>query len=103
MAISNLPDLKAHLSFTDDIGNVDDGMLTRILAAAEGFVERKLGFKFADTYGAEGQEAVPGALVEAVLMLAAHWYENREAVGEAAREPPFGVSEIIREFRNWTF
>lgn len=103
MAISTLDDLKAQLSFTDDIGNVDDALLQRMLMAAEGYVERKLGFKFADTFGGAGQEAVPGALVEAVLMLAAHWYENREAAGEAAREQPFGVSDIVREFRDWTF
>lgn len=103
MGINTLADLKAHLSFTDDIGNTDDAMLTRILAAAEGFVERKLGFTFAATYGGAGQEAVPDALRQAVLMLAAHWYDNREAVGEAAREPPFSVSEIITEFREWTF
>jgi uncharacterized phage protein (predicted DNA packaging) len=103
MVISTLDDLKAQLSFTDDIGVTDDVMLTRMLASAEGFIERKLGFKFADTFGGVGQEALPGALVEAVLMLAAHWYENREATAEAAREPPFGVSEIIREFRGWTF
>ena len=103
MAINVLADLKAQLSFTDDIGNADDVMLTRILAGAETFVERKLGYTFTATYGGAGQPAVPNDLRQAVLMLAAHWYENREASSVAMREPPFGVSEIIREYRNWVF
>ena len=36
MGTNTLADLKAHLSFTYDIGNTDDAMLTRSLAAAEG-------------------------------------------------------------------
>lgn len=103
MAINTLADLRAHLAFTDDLGTTDDAMLTRILSAAESFVERKLGFTFAATYGGTGQEAVPDALRQAVLMLAAHWYENREAGADVLREPPFGVTEILREYRDWTF
>lgn len=103
MAITTLADLKAQLSFTDDLGAVDDGLLTRINAAANGFVERKLGFTFADTFGGVGQEAVPDGLRQAVLMLGAHWYESREAAAETLKEPPFGVSEIIQEYRNWSF
>src|SRR3989338_994253 len=53
MAINTLADLRAHLSFTDDLGTTDDAMLTRILAGAESFVERKLGFTFAATFGGE--------------------------------------------------
>lgn len=103
MAINTLDDLKAQLSFTSDIGDVDDAMLNRLNSAAESFCERKLGYKFADTFGGLGQDPVPEDLRQAALMLAAHWYENREATTEAAREPPFGVSEIIREYRDWTF
>lgn len=103
MAINTLADLRAHLSFTDDLGTTDDAMLTRILAGAESFVERKLGFTFAATFGGAGQDPVPDELRQAVLMLAAHWYENREATAEVLREPPFGVTEILREFRDWTF
>ncbi len=103
MSINTLSDLKEHLSCTDDIGVTDDSMLTRILSAAESFVERKLGATFAATYGGVDQPAIPDALRQAVLMLAAHWYENREATVEALKEPPFGVSEILREFREWSF
>ncbi|TMV48535.1 phage gp6-like head-tail connector protein, partial [Thioclava sp. BHET1] len=36
--------------------------------------------------------------------LAAFWYENRDAASYvAAREVPFGVREIVTEFRGFTF
>ena len=101
MAINTLADLRAHLSFTADLGVVDDGMLSRLNSAAQSFAERKLGFAIEATFGGAGQAAMPDDLRQAVLMLAGHWYDNREAAGEAAREPPFGVSEILREYRNW--
>lgn len=103
MAICTIADLKAQLSFTDDIGATDDAMLSRILDAAQAFIERKLGFKIEEEFGSVGQDGLPEPIQQAVLMLAAHWYENREATGEAAREPPFGVTEIITEYREWTF
>jgi len=103
MAICTIDDLKAQLAFTDDLGATDDALLSRVLAAAQAFVERRLGFKIEEEFGSVGQDILPEALVQAVLMLAAHWYENREATTEAAREPPFGVTEIIAEYREWTF
>jgi uncharacterized phiE125 gp8 family phage protein len=40
---------------------------------------------------------VPAAVVHAVKMLAAHWYENREAVviGDMASEVPLGVRSLL--------
>lgn len=44
--------------------------------------------------------AVPADLVQAQLMLVAHWYMNREAVnGGAANEVPLGVEAICRRYR----
>ncbi len=103
MGIVTLAEVKAHLSFTDDIGTVDDALLTRISAAAETHLERKLGFTFAEEFGAPGQDALPEPLQHAVLMLTAHWYENRELMQTTMAEMPFGVSDIIREYREWTF
>lgn len=49
-------------------------------------------------------ETVPETLREAVLQLAAWWYENREAATEAPHQPiPFGVQELVNEHREWTF
>lgn len=103
MAISDIGALKEQLSFTADLGATDDVLLQRKLDAAQNHIERLLGFKIEVTFGGAAQEPVPPALVEAVLMLAASWYENREAVGEAGREMPFGVAELVREYRNWSF
>lgn len=50
-------------------------------------------------------EDVPDTLREAVLQLAAWWYEQREAAiaDMGAREIPFGVAELLREHRGWSF
>lgn len=103
MAILTLTQIKEQLSFTDDIGSVDDVMLKRKLDAAQNHVERLLGFKIEEAFGGEGQDAIPPALIEAVSQLAAWWYEQREAAGEASREVPFGVREIVTEYREFTF
>ncbi len=83
----------------------DDEILGRKIVAAQNYIERLLGFVVEDTYGGEGKDPVPDSLIEAVSQLAAHWYESREAVnfGSNALELPFSVSEIIREYRNWSF
>lgn len=105
MAIVTVPELKEQLNLTDDLGTGDDALLARKIDAAQGHIERMLGFKIEDTYGGQDQEDIPAPLVEAVLQLAAHWYENREAtlVGVTAQELPFGIWPIINEYREWSF
>lgn len=103
MAVATLGQLKEQLSITADIGTMDDAMLGRKLAAAQGFVERQLGYRIASRFGGVDQEPVPDDLVEAVLQLAAWWYESRETAGDGAREVPFGVSDIIALHRDWSF
>lgn len=103
MAIVTLTDLKAQLSFTDDIGTDDDALLTGKIDAAQNHIERLLGFKIEETFGGDGQDPIPPALSEAVLQLSAHWYENREAASDSLRELPFGVREIVTEYREFTF
>jgi uncharacterized phage protein (predicted DNA packaging) len=102
--IITVPQLKEQLNI-DAADNSDDALLGRKIEAAQNHIERSLGFKLSARYGAEGQEPVPPALMEAVSQLAAHWYENREAsiVGVSAMHIPFGVHDIIREYREYTF
>lgn len=106
--IVTLAQMKEHLNLTEDLGTADDALIGRILAAAQNHVERLLGFKIEVNFPPTGTPPVsdvPAALVECVCQLAAHWYENREAtlVGVSAQELPFGVWEIVREYREYSF
>lgn len=103
--IVSLMELKQQLNLTPDLGTDDDALLERKIAAAQNHVERLLGFKIEERYGAVGQEEIPPALVEAVSQTAAHWFENREAtlVGVTAQELPFGVWPIVNEYREYSF
>lgn len=102
--IVTVPQIKEQLNI-DAEDNSDDALLSRKIEAAQNHVERLLGFKVAERYGGAEQEAVPPALMEAVSQLAAHWYENREAsvIGMSAGALPFGVQDIIREYRDYSF
>ncbi|HWL56408.1 MAG TPA: head-tail connector protein [Paracoccus sp. (in: a-proteobacteria)] len=103
----DIGEVKRQLGLTMDNGD-DDWMIQGKIEAAENFIDRELGFRMRtrwppyspNTYGGEN---VPAALREAVMQLAAWWYENREAVTDLSRELPFGVREIINQHREWTF
>lgn len=100
--IITLDDVKLQLNQTLD---VDDALITRKIAAAQDHIEQILGFKIEATYGGDGQDPIPPALVEAVAQLAAHWYENREAVliGLSAQHLPIGMMDILNSFRKWSW
>lgn len=97
--------LKQQLNATGIPGTDDDALIERKIDAAQNHIERLLGFKIEETYGGTDQDEIPPALVEAVCQLAAHWYENREAtlVGVNGQELPFGVWQIVNEFREYSF
>ncbi|MDD2869096.1 head-tail connector protein [Neomegalonema sp.] len=42
-----------------------------------------------------GLDPLPPDLAEAVLMLAAHWFENREASASGLSETPFGLASLL--------
>lgn len=89
---------KAHLNM-DAVDSADDWILFDKIEAAEAWIDRWLPEPMAD------MESVPADLKQAVLMLVAHFYENREAtlVGVSAEEIPFGVWDIINQHRAWSF
>lgn len=99
MALS-LADLKAQTNVTN---TSDDGLLTRKLAAATAFIERQLGYALDDTD--ELPDGPPADLEEAILMFAAHLYENREStiVAVSAAVMPMGVAEIVANYRRYSF
>ncbi|MDU9005748.1 head-tail connector protein [Sedimentitalea todarodis] len=105
MAIVTIRELKEHLAFTDDIGGADDALLDRLRVAAQNHVERLLGCKIEEEFGGEDQDPVPEALHQAVVMLAAWWYDQRETAltGTIVANVPFDVREIVNEYREFTF
>lgn len=74
--IVTVAQIKAQLNLDDAI---DDALVELKAQAAQNHVERLLGFRIEEEF-----VTVPPALQEAVLQLAAHWYENREASGDAS-------------------
>lgn len=89
--------LKAHLNILDD---TDDDLLTGILAAAITFTSLHVGGTEPLTW-----DTAPADLRQAIMMLAAHWYENREGVlvGIRGEDLPFGFHEILLAYRRWVF
>lgn len=100
--IINLTEAKAQLSQTLD---VDDDLIEAKIEAAQNHIENLLGYEIEAEYGNADQELIPPALKEAVAMLTAHLYENREAtlVGVNAQPLPFGVDAIVQEYRQWSW
>ena len=103
MSVINFADMTAHVGLTGDAPEGEYEALAGKVAAAQNHVERLLGFRIEERFGGEDQEPVPPALVEAVMQLAAWWFENREAVSDRDRMLPFGVEEIVNEYREWSF
>jgi len=93
-----LTDLKAQLNLTDD--EADDALLTSIIADALDHTTSAIGADAQLSY-----DTLPGGLRRAVLMLAAHFFENREAVlvGISSNEMPLGFWELVAPHRKWVF
>lgn len=103
MAIITLEEMKEYLSFTDDLGTLDDALISGIVDAAEAHIDRLLGFTVSATYGGVDQAPVPADLKQAVKMLAALWYDNRDGEADARSQMPLGVVSIVTEHRGFTF
>ena len=101
--IVSFVDLMAQAAVTPDAPTEDLALLQQKGDAAQNHVERLLGFKIEETFGGVDQEPIPDSLKEAVLQLACWWFENRETVESRDEMLPFGVAEIVNEYREWTF
>lgn len=90
-----LASLKQHLNLTLDD---DDELLSEKLSAAQQWVT---GFTASDVNAA----GTPAPIDEAVRQLAAHLYENREAIltGLTAQQLPFGFLDLLAPYRAWAF
>lgn len=87
---------------------VDEGS---VVARIELRAGRSWPFQFAPTTRVEisyvaGYPAgkAPDPLVQAMLLLIGHWYENREAaaIGQAASPLPFAVEALCATYRIWS-
>jgi hypothetical protein len=96
--------LREHLNMTvAEAAGIDEAVLTRLLGAARAYTAAQLGFALDDAV--EFPDGTPADVEQAVLMIAAHWFSEREAVaaGVTMMPVPFGYSEIIANHRRWTF
>lgn len=103
LTVATVKDLMAQAGLTDDAPSEDLLLLQQKGDAAQDYVERLLGYPLATMFGAPDLPPVPEALKEAVLQLAVWWFENREAAADRERHLPFGVKDIVNEYRGWTF
>lgn len=94
--------IKAHLNITDD---ADDELLDQQLAAAILHTAHLVEIIVDDEPVALSWDNAPADVRQAIMMLAGHWYENREAtlVGVSAQATPFGYHDLLLAYRRWVF
>lgn len=95
MAIATLELAKMHLGVTE---SDDDTLISAKLDSAQALLEGWLGYAIEDRF-----DTPPADLVEAVLQMMAHAYENREAtvVGLTITAIPLGVRDVIAARRDY--
>ena len=97
MSLTALSILKAHVR-ADDFCE-DDAYLQHLLDAAEQHVVATTNRTIADLVEIGGGE-LPYAITQAVLLIAGHWYNQREAVaGVAMAEVPYTLLALIKPYR----
>lgn len=97
-SIVSVIEQKLHMNIDEDFLD-DDPIISSHIAAAESYVTALVGGDVAT------MTPIPGALRQAIKMLAAHFYENREAASFDGRasETPFGFLSLIAPYRAWGF
>lgn len=90
--------LKAHLNITT---SNDDALLADKLDAAKHWVGGYTGIYM--SYDGVGDGFIDPPVIEAILKLAADLYQNRETslVGVTAQSLPFGVLDLLSDYRGW--
>jgi len=99
MAIVKLELLKKHVR-ADDFSD-DDDYLMHLLEAAEEYVCTATNRTSAEllALGSTG-DSLPASLQQAVLLIAGHWYNQREAVsGVQMAEVPYTLQALVKPYR----
>lgn len=95
MATVDIALLKQHVR-ADDFSD-DDTYLTHLLEAAETYVCKATN-RTSDELLQGGK--LPADLLQAVLLIAGHWYNQREAVsGVQMAEVPYTLQALIKPYR----
>lgn len=103
MTVLTVNEIKLHLNI---VGDDDDALLGDYIAAAEEWVGDYIGKPLASYATDDPPAPVPEKAKQAVRLLCAHYYENREAAltsmtGASALEMPLGVADLLRPLRSW--
>ena len=97
MATVDLELLKKHVR-ADDFAD-DDDYLAHLLDAAEQYVCTATNHK-AEELLEMGGGVLPATLQQAALLIAGHWYNQREAVsGVQMAEVPYTLQALIKPYR----
>lgn len=98
MATTKLELLKKHVRADDFSG--DDEYLAQLLDAAEEYVVMATNRTTEELLEMGGGEALPVSLQQAVLLIAGHWYNQREAVsGVQMAEVPYTLQALVKPYR----
>lgn len=98
MATTKLELLKKHVRADDFSG--DDEYLAQLLNAAEEYVVMATNRTTEELLEMGGGEALPVSLQQAVLLIAGHWYNQREAVsGVQMAEVPYTLQALVKPYR----
>lgn len=98
MATVDIALLKMHVR-ADDFAD-DDDYLAHLLDAAEQYVCTATNRETAELLEMGGGEHLPAALQQAVLLIAGHWYNQREAAsGVQMAEVPYTLQALIKPYR----
>ncbi|WP_108262275.1 head-tail connector protein [Mangrovicoccus ximenensis] len=92
MSSVSVDELKAQLNLDHDL---DDDLLASKIDVAEAYAAAFIGQPIPDP--------CPGTIKQAILMLAAYWYEFREAATSSGNmyTTPFGVRDLLQPHRTW--
>ncbi|WP_294610886.1 head-tail connector protein [uncultured Bacteroides sp.] len=97
MATVDIALLKQHVR-ADDFSD-DDQYLQHLLEAAQQYVSNATN-RTSDELAEIGGGKLPATLQQAVLMIAGHWYNQREAVsGVQMSEVPYTLQALIKPYR----
>lgn len=97
MSVVDLELFKAHV-MADDFA-ADDPYLRHLLEAAEEYVEKNICRPIDEVRFFNGG-TVPSDLIHAIMLIAGHWYNQREAVGsQQMSEVPYTLQALLKPYR----